>query len=247
MFGTRIRSDKVKTALSTGIVLALLAVVGPAAADSPTDRQPIDDELEKYWNVELAVPTVTNPMHPRAGSFEGTVVVGLVPNDSYYVPLPVGVRLAAHLLDTIAVEGSFTYLLGGNSDLLNFLEQAGKTGLLQGVQRPPRMTMLTAVDLVYSPFHGKVGIFASKLSSFDIALAIGLGLIGADIDESPETEEEMKPTLIPAGHWGATLRFYVTDWLCVRADYRQFVYVPQENAAPLFPAELTGGLSILTN
>ncbi len=247
MFRTRNRSDEIKTAFSIAVVIALLATACPVVAASPTDRQPIDDELEKYWNIELAVPTVTNPMHPRSGSFEGTIVAGMVPNDSYYVPLPVGVRLAAHLLDSVAVEASFTYLLGGTSDLHYFLEHAGKSGLLQGVQKPPRMTMLTAVDLVYSPFHGKVGVFASKLSSFDIALAIGAGLIGADIDDSPETEETLVSKLIPAGHWGATVRFYVTDWLCIRADYRQFVYVPQDDAAPLFPAEITGGLSILTN
>ncbi len=244
-------------ALCGALVATFVATSASAAG------QPIDDELEKYWNVELAVPSVTNPMHVSKGSFEGTLTLGMVPNDSYYTPLPVGVRAGYHLIETLSAELSFSYLhpFGspeidrnspkkdqpfGMSDLLYFLETAGKNGLLEGVRKPPRMTMMMAADIIYSPLHGKVGAFASKLASFDIGIAVGVGMIAVDVDDEPWIEGDEASTFEIAGHWGATLRFYLTQWLCLRADYRQFVYKPEEKGAVLFPVELTFGVSFLS-
>ncbi len=245
---------------ASAAVLAVTFLASSAIAAG----MPIDDELEKYWNVELAVPSVTNPMHVTKGSFEGTLALGFVPNDSYYTPLPVGVKVGYHMIETLSVELAFSYLhpFGspelaegdqkkeqpfGMSDLLYFLETAGKNGLLEGVRKPPRMSMMMSADIMYSPLHGKVGAFASKLASFDIGIALGAGMIAVDVDENPWQENDEVSTFAPAGHWGATLRFYMTQWLCLRADYRQFVYKPEEKGAVLFPVELTFGVSFLSN
>lgn len=246
--------------------MVVLFALPALAADA---REPIDDELDKYWNVELAVPTLQNALFIRQGAFEGTLSLGFLPNDSYYLPLPVGVKGAYHMLDTLAIELGFSWLhpFGtpeidpndvdaetgnptkpiGMSDLLHFLETAGKKGLLAGVRRPPRMNWTAGLDLVYSPLHGKVGVFDQKISSFDIGLAAGLGLIGVETDPDPYVDNDMEAQLKVAGHWGATLRFFIKSWLCVRADYRQFVYQPEAEGAVLFPVELTLGVSFLSN
>lgn len=223
------------------VVLAI-AVARPAAAE---DRQPIDAELEKYWNVELAVPTLTNPTYGRAGAFEAALGFGVVPNDSYYLPLPLNVKLGYHMTETVALEFAFSYLLTPKSDLMSFLESpgGGQRSLLDGVVKPPKMFMLTALDLVYSPFHGKVGVFDKKLSSFDLGLVVGVGMIGAELDET-EVEDPLTTSFLPAGHWGLALRFFATRWLNVRADLRQFAYKPGD--AVLFPVELTFGVSFLS-
>lgn len=200
----------------------------------------IDQELQRYWNVELAVPTQTNPMHVSKGAFELSVGLGVVPNDSYYLGIPLAVRAGYHLTETLALEGAFTYLITMNSDLHSFLEDQN---LLQNVHKPPHMFMLGAVDLVYSPFHGKIGIFASKLSSFDIGLAIGAGVVGVELDGDNPYDTLTETGFKPAGHWGATMRFYLQEWLTVRWDVRQFAYMPEN--APLFPVELTFSASFL--
>ncbi|MEY3011706.1 MAG: hypothetical protein RIT45_441 [Pseudomonadota bacterium] len=225
------------------LVAALsLAIALPASAE---DRQPIDAELEKYWNVELAVPTLSNPTYSRAGAFEAALGFGVVPNDSYYLPLPLNVKLGYHATETVGLEFSFSYLLTPKSDLMTFLESpgGGQRSLLDGVVKPPRMFMLTALDLVYSPFHGKVGVFDKKLSSFDVGLVLGVGLVGAETDETEE-EDALQSSFLPAGHWGVALRFFATRWLNVRADIRQFAYKPGD--AVLFPVEFTFGVSFLT-
>jgi outer membrane beta-barrel protein len=227
--------------LAALLALAALCFATSAFAE---DRQPIDDELEKYWNVELAVPTLSNATYARAGAFEAAVGFGVVPNDSYYLPLPLNLKLGYHMTETVALEVTYSYLITPKSDLLNFLENPGtEKSLLDGVVNPPRMSMLAALDLVYSPFHGKVGIFDKKLSSFDVGLVVGVGGIFADVDKGDRADDVVSEFL-PAGHWGLALRFFLNRWLNVRADVRQFVYKPGD--AALFPVELTFGVAFLT-
>jgi outer membrane beta-barrel protein len=229
-------------ALMAAFGLALVAAPRPAVAEAP---QPIDHELDKYWNVELAVPTLQNPRYGRAGGFEAAVGAGVVPNDSYYLPLPLSLRLGYHMTETLALELSASYLVSSTSELMTFLETSGAGGrsLLENVVKPPKMFLLSALDLVYSPFHGKVGVFDQKLSSFDVGLVVGVGLIGVETDET-EAEDAMKSSYLPAGHWGLALRFFATRWLNVRADVRQFAYKPGESL--LFPVEITLGVSVLS-
>ncbi len=228
--------------ITATLMVALLA----NSALAKDTRQPIDLELEKYWNVENPVPTVTNQTHAHKGALEGTLAFGVVPNDSYYLPIPLTVRAAFHMTESVALEASFSYLgLGPQSDLHDFLLDAGKQGLLQGVRKPTQMTMAASLDLMYSPFHGKLGIFDKKISSFDIAMVAGAGLIGANVDETPEVEDPLTSSFLPAGHWGLSLRFFLKEWLTVRADYRQFAYKPQD--AVLFPVEMTIGVSFFSN
>ena len=92
-------------------LVSLLALLVSGSAFAGEGKQPIDQELEKYWDVELAVPTLDNPLYKRAGAFEGSVGFGLVPNDSYYLPMPLNVRLGYHVAETVAIELAFSYLL----------------------------------------------------------------------------------------------------------------------------------------
>lgn len=218
-------------------VVAALLLAQPAFAAKKGKL--IDEELQRYWNVELAVPTTTNPMHEAKGAFELTLGLGVVPNDSYYLGIPIAVRAGYHMTESLALEGAFSYLVTMDSDLHTFLKDQN---LLQNVHKPPHMNLMGAVDLIYSPFHGKVGIFASKLSSFDIGLAIGAGMVGVELDDNPY-DGKTEFAIVPAGHWGATLRFYLQEWLTVRWDYRQFAYLPEK--AVLFPVELTLSASFM--
>ncbi len=244
----RRRATPLTTTIATALALvfAVSATAATAQAKEKDFRQPIDHELEKYWNVELAVPTLTNPAYTHKGALEGTIGIGLVPNDSYYLPLPITLRGTYHMTESLALELSGSYLgLGANSDLHAFLLDANGINLLDGARNPAQMWMSAAIDLMYSPFHGKLGVFDQKISSFDIALVAGAGMIAANIDETPENaKDELTSTFLPAGHWGVTLRFFLKEWLTVRADYRQFVYKPYDSA--LFPVEMTVGVSFFS-
>ena len=213
--------------------------------------QPIDQELDKYWNVEQKVQTLQNPMYERKGGFEGVLHFGVVPNDSFYLPLAMGGKLAYFITDTLSVEGTFSYLKNSDSVLRAFLVHVkngnqGYADLTSGSKKAPKMNYLSALDVTWSPFHGKIGIFASKLSNFDLGVVAGLGMINADIDEGSDGDSLPAAKNKFGGHWGATLRFFLTRWLSVRWDYRQYVYFPDKDKPFLAPVEFTGGLAFLT-
>lgn len=249
--GPRLRGTREQRGAGSLVWLALALVLLTSAVAAPAQaEEPIDKELAKYWNVEQAVPSLQNPLYERKGGFEGSLHFGVVPNDSFYLPYPVGARLAYFLTDTLSLEGGFSYLIGGKSALETFLECAGKSGtkcanLTNNTIKPPRMTMLTSLDLAWVPLHGKVGIFTQKLSNFDLGISGGFGMVRADIDKSTtrpygDVESQFKP----AAHWGAGFRIYLSRALNLRIDYKQFAYKPGNDW--LAPVEFTLGVAFLT-
>ena len=259
-----------------GLILAVAAsAIAPVTAWADEGKgdplysgnQPIDKELDKYWNAEQKVQSLQNPMYERKGGFEAALHFGMVPNDSFYSPKSVGGNLSYFFTDTVAVEASFSYLMNDSSKLQTFLTAApvggnGSKDLTSNSKQVPMMNWLSSVDLAWSPFHGKIGIFASKLSNFDLGFVGGLGLIGARIDTSGVTQtcaqswncaavdaassSGLENKIKPAAHWGASLRFYVLRWLNLRADYRQFMYWPDAGKPFLAPVEFTLGVAFLT-
>ncbi len=251
--------DRALGKIATCLALFALATAAPltALAEEPkgdptyNGSQPIDRELDKYWNVEQKVSSLQNPMYERKGGFEAALHFGVVPNDSFYFPKSIGGNLGYFLTDTVAIELGFSYLMNANSDLQAFLVAVpggknGPTDLTKGAKKAPEMNWMSSADLAWSPFHGKLGIFDAKLSNFDLGVVAGVGIIGANVDTSQDGDTPPVSAIKVGGHWGASLRFYLTRWLNIRADYRQFLYKPDADKSFLAPVEFTLGLAFLT-
>ena len=85
-----------------------------------------------------------------------------------------------------------------------------------------------------------------RCERFGANFVAGLGIIGANIDTSNDGDSPTVSQVKTGIHWGSTLRFYLTRWLNVRADYRQFMYWPDSGKPFLAPVEFTLGLAFLT-
>ena len=48
------------------------------------------------------------------------------------------------------------------------------------------------------------------------------------------------------GHWGAGFRFYLTRFLNLHVDYKQFIYQPISGGSTLAPVEFSLGLAYLS-
>lgn len=267
-----------RTVRQTGAVgTALVAMVGlaPSAWAADGSVTPIDKELEKYWNVEQAVPSLQNPLYERKGGVEATLYGGMLPNDSYFVPISAGGRVGYFLTDTLALEGGFSYLINARADkdgseLRDFLVCANKQSaaqtvkcvdLAKGAKQPPHLKWLASVNAHWTPVHGKIGIFAAKVASFDLGFNLGLGIVNGDFDPSDidatnlPGEKTVQPALRYGAHWGAGFRFFLTRWANVRLDYRQTGYRAGNTYADdgrlgdslwSFPAEITLGVAFLS-
>lgn len=213
-------------------------------------EEAIDRELSKYWNTELAVPSLQNPLFERKGGVEGQFHYGMIPNDNFYLFQTVGGRLNYFITDTVALDADFSYLLASDSKILHFLNHVPTSGgtetqLTIGAQQPPRAKWLSSFGVAVSPFHGKLGIFDKKISSFDVNFNVGVGLINADIDESLGNKAPVNGIKV-GGNWGIGFRFFLTRFLNLRFDYKQYIYHPQESIAFLAPVEFTAGIAFLS-
>lgn len=228
----------------------LVAGFAPDAALAAEGAEPIDTELGKYWNVDQAVPSLSNPLYERKGGFEGSVQLGTIPNDNFYLFYTAGGRVAYYLGDTLALQGGFQYLMAEDSKILTFLKCVPASNnkcsvLTKGAQAAPLMHWNGSLDLVYTPFHGKWGIFDKKLTSFDVNFLAGVGVINVDIDES-RGNKAAENAIKVGGHWGLGFRFYLSRFLNLQLGYNQYIYQPQDNISFLAPAEFTLGLAYLS-
>lgn len=229
---------------------ALLAVAAAVPALAFAADEAIDRELQKYWNAELAVPSLSNPLYERKFGVEGTVHAGMIPNDNFYLFKSIGGRVGFFVTDTVALEGDFSTLIASESKILHFLGHvpAGpskEASLTVGAQQAPKLNWVSTVAVAYSPLHGKIGIFDKKISSFDMNASVGAAFINADIDESQGNKAPVT-TLKVGGAWGLGFRFYLTRFLNFRIDYKQYIYKPQESITFLAPVQFTAGLAFLS-
>ncbi len=242
---------QLKTIAAWWSALATVATLAVPLSATAADNEPIDRELQKYWNTELAVPSLTNPLFERKHGVEGTIHGGAIPNDNFYLFKSIGGRVGFFLTDTVALEGDFSYLLSSESKILNFLGHVpagpGKepASLTIGAQHAPKLHWVSTLGVAYSPLHGKIGIFDKKISSFDMNCSVGAAFINADIDESLGNKTPVNG-LKAGGSWGLGFRFYLTRFLNIRIDYKQYIYKPQESITFLAPVQFTAGLAFLS-
>ncbi|MBM4342234.1 MAG: outer membrane beta-barrel domain-containing protein [Deltaproteobacteria bacterium] len=234
-----------RLALALGSLALALSALPVAHAEEAVDR-----ELAKYWDAEIAVPSLSNPLYERRHGVEGEVHYGIVPNDNFYLFQSVGGRVDFYLTDTVALDADFSYMMAKESKILDFLKHVDTSGgkqtnLTIGSQQPPRLNWMSSVGVAFSPFHGKFGIFDKKLSSFDVNFHLGLGILSAEVDESQGNKPPASAIKV-GGAWGIGFRFFLTRFLNIRVDYKQTIYHPQESIAFLAPVEFSAGIGFLS-
>lgn len=235
-----------RTFLSRALTAALLATVAApsvlAAQGDPTmeDTRPLDDRLRLFWGNEMReVETLQKRIYRKESRWEFELYTGVIPNDEFYTYFPLGGRADYFFAEDFGVEVWGSYLIRVSSELRDFLESNFNQSLI--VDIPQSLAWLAGANFLWSPIHGKFGIFTEKLAHFDMHLAFGVGAIGTTVRKL--NEEQSKVDI--AGNVGLGMRFFLSDSVALRFDYRQFFY-PAQGGGLSHPAELTLGVSFMT-
>ena len=205
----------------------------------------VEKDLELYWGGKRDVSVVQKRLFPKDGRFEFTLFGGVIPNDPFLTYIPIGGRFNYYFQESISLEvaGSFT---GGplqlDSELTTFLKN--QRNIRANVDLLDIQQWRAGATFVWSPFYGKLALLNAKLSHFDINLQGGFGVLQA---ESPPQNGIGDPAteFKPEGILGAGFRFFVTDNVTLRVDYRQFIF-QKVNGGVATPSELTLGVSFFT-
>ena len=224
---------KIPAILALGMFsLAALTWSAPALA---LEQDAADSKFDLYWSKNREIRVIQKRRHLKEARWEGTFFTGVIPNDDFWIYFPVGVSGGYFLTETVGIEVNAAYVSRTNSDLLNFLRDSDL-----GVLLPQQLQWHSGVSGIWSPFHGKVGLFASKLFHFDFSVIFGVGVIGTGVKELEQNPYEGKIDI--SGNLGAGFRTWLDKDVALRIEYRHYFY-PAEGGGVSFPVEFIVGAS----
>ncbi len=218
------------------IMLGLLA--GPRA--EAQEHGDLDRYLDKYWAEKRDVRVIQKRLYQKDGRHEFTPFFGFIPNDEFYMYYPVGGRYTYYISEDIGIEAFGSYIFHTHSDLADFLDQQHRLE----TNLPQRLQWTAGIEGVWSPIHGKLGMFTSKLAHFDWTLMVGVGAMGTVV-QTAEEGGKTKGKVDVAGNVGTGLRFFILDWLAFRFEYRNYFFAA-DGGGLSHPVELTLGVSFFT-
>lgn len=236
-------------ALVSLVATALSPVLAPAAqAADPEpgtapveDTRKLDDRLKKYWGTEMRdIHTLQKRLYRKEDRAEFELYSGVIPNDEFYTYYPLGLRADYFFAEDFGAEVWGSYLIRVNSDLEDFLEENFRNSLRVNVTQS--LQWLAGANFLWSPLHGKLGFFTDKLAHFDMHLAFGVGTIGTTVRNLGVEDSKIDV----GGNVGLGLRFFLSQSVTLRFDYRQFFYAAEAGGLS-HPVELTLGVSFMTS
>ncbi|HIA01421.1 MAG TPA: outer membrane beta-barrel domain-containing protein [Myxococcales bacterium] len=233
------------------LIVGMLIIPGMVLADS--DPPTMEDQFDLYWAKRRAVKNIHKRLFRKDGRHEFALTAGVIPNDEFFKYFPVGVKYDYYFSEDFAIEVAGTYMPNQKTDLQNFIE----TGITEGLEvlLPQYLVWQAGLGVLWTPLHGKVAIFDTKLGHFDFGIAMGVMVLGSDVTKGGANKSDGSQEIIPrmdvGGNLGATVRFYLSDFIALRVDYRHFFFngrnTDDEAAGLSFPAEISLGLSFFTS
>lgn len=233
--------NMIVAALCATIASTALLTAPTVAAQTvePLDTEALDSKLDQYWKAQER-KSYRQGLYDKADRHEFSIFFGVVPNDSFFSYIPVGLRWNFYFTDAFAIEVFGAYDISIDGDLKTFLEEKGLYPILN--EFPQQLQWNANAAIVWTPLHGKLAAFTTKLFHFDFNISLGVGAIGTTLERPGGTTDSIVDF---SGHLGLGLRFYVDRMIAIRADYKQFLYGAESGIA--VPAEFTIGVSFWTD
>lgn len=153
----------------------------------------------------------------KTGRFELQPSMMFTVNDPFFRSFAAAGRVSWHINEAFALE------IGGGYIPPFFVQELEPVGLLRKelalINADNKLFALADVGLTFSPLYGKMAVFGDGIIHFDGFVSAGLG---ATFDNGVDV-------IHPAMNVGVGGRIFLTRWLVVRGDLRDYIY-PQEKA-----------------
>jgi len=184
--------------------LWLLLSARPATADC------VDDKLKQELIAKKRGRRVDQRDFVKEARHELTLQGGYYVSDLLDGTFLVGAAYTYHMTEDVGVEASFGYSQV-RSTVASTLEKDRGVTILPANDR----VYLAFTDLIWSPIHGKLRLFADTIIHFDIHGAAGVGVI------------DNATSLGAAGQLGVGMKFLLGKSWALRIDVRDQLYRQQ--------------------
>jgi outer membrane beta-barrel protein len=200
-----------------------------------------------YWGSKRELRTIQKRQFMKDTRWAFSVFGGVIPNDDFQIYVPLGGRIAYYFSEDIGAEISGAYSLRTETELRSFLKDQieGQGGTSAEIFLTQTLDWYTTANILWSPFHGKMGAFTTKLFHFDFYVTLGAGVVGLTVDPPGAAGSSAEYKI--AGNVGVGAMMYVLDFMAVRLDYRHFFHEFAGGGGGLsYPAEITAGVAFFT-
>ena len=215
----------------------VLAQADPSAANdgeateegAQTAEAAADRREAKKRRLADRIKSVQRKVFLKKKRFELYPYFGLDLNDPFYQHYVLGFSGAYHFADSFAVEARYGRVIGRTTQGAVKLVRVNAGAICENC---PEFEQHLDVDLNWSPIYGKISLFGESIVHFDTYLTAGPGLFGTDNGFNP------------AVNVGIGQRYFINDWLVVRAELRNYIFVEKREEISDVQNLLILGLSV---
>ena len=191
----------------TGMDEALAPVTGKTATDEGIDL-----------TLKDRIKAVARKSFLKAGRFELSPSMAATVNDSFFRTWGVSGRAAWHVNDSLALELGGVWVPPGFTEKLPPVDLLSNASLLVPIDNA--LVGIVDAGITFSPLYGKMAVLGDAIIHFDGFVSAGGG-VAFDISEQ---------IWHPALDVGVGARVFLTRWLVLRADVRDYLYPQDKNA-----------------
>ncbi len=216
------------------LCLALLAPLAFAQASSEDEAGDVSEvDKDSTGPLRDRIRPVSGHVFLMGERFEISPSVSLSVSDAFWQKLGFGASFTYHFNEDFALSLRALYNLSLVSGVAQICAPAGAPAEEAGC-RPPseaelttdpetgelsnraygKMSLLTSLDLQWSPLYGKLALFAEKFLSFNLYVLLGPAFLLYGPQNSP----------MVGGNVGVGFRFFINEWLTVRLELRDIIY-----------------------
>lgn len=220
-----------------GLVAMLAATTARAEDAAPATAAPADRDLAKEGEetqeqdedgtgktLQERIRAVSRRVFLKRQRFELVPLFGFTTNDPLNRGWSFGGRASWHFNEELAIDLGGA---GGFNQELKDLRIKNPQDLEQFPTGTPQFGYADA-GVTFSPFYGKLALMAEQVAHFDGFISGGLGAV---FDASPELVH-------PSIELGLGTRVFITRWLTMRADLRNYTYPSTVGGKLTFPSSL---------
>lgn len=215
------------TGLATGLVAAPAHAQKAAAKEAPADEdlakeaagtattEAVDAGTGK--TLQERIRAVSRRTFLKEGRFELAPMVGASANDPFFRAWTVGARGSYHFSEEFSLDfGGAGAVFQEQLDIFRALnvEPEDIAAQLKDNLQAATLYGYADVGVTFSPFYGKVALAAELVGHFDTFVSGGLAAV---IDSSAAVVH-------PGLEVGIGSRLFLTRWLVVRVDVRDYLY-----------------------
>ncbi|HEY4221047.1 MAG TPA: outer membrane beta-barrel domain-containing protein, partial [Myxococcota bacterium] len=183
------------------------------------------DEVGTGKTLQERIRAVSRRVFLKRQRFEIEPQFGFTTNDALERDWSFGARASYHFNEEFAIDFGGAY--APINQALTDVRVTDGNNALKGVQVTKQFGYADA-GVTFSPFYGKLALLAEEVVHFDGFLSGGVGA----------TFDNEAGSVHPALEVGVGTRIFLTHWLTMRADLRNYVYPVTAGNSVTFPSSL---------